>query len=80
MHVKVDNSVNVSNKTAWKFMLVGSIIGLIGFAVDLLYHNSMGALQAAIGETPIEISLHGIPAVILVVFFLVSLWYLIKKG
>lgn len=61
-------------------MLVGSIIGLIGFAVDLLYHNSMGALQEAIGETPIEMSLHGIPVVILVVFFLVSLWYLIKKG
>jgi thiosulfate reductase cytochrome b subunit len=69
-----------SNKVAWKFMLVGSIIGLLGFAIDLLYHNSMGVLQEAIGETPVEITLHGIPVAILVIFFVVSLWYLVKKS
>lgn len=62
-----------SNKTAWKFMLIGSIIGLLGFATDLLYHNSLGVLQEAIGETPIEMALHGVPALVLAVFLLVSL-------
>jgi uncharacterized membrane protein YdjX (TVP38/TMEM64 family) len=69
-----------SNKTAWKFMLIGSIIGLLGFATDLLYHNSLEVLQEAIGETPIEMALHGVPVLVLAVFFLVSLWYLAKKG
>jgi len=68
-----------TSKAAWKFMLIGSIIGLLGFAADLVYHNSMGVLQEAIGETPIEVTLHGVPVAILAVFFLVSLWYLAKK-
>jgi cytosine/uracil/thiamine/allantoin permease len=67
------------SKVAWMFTLIGSIIGLLAFAGDLIYHISTGELQEAIGDTPLETALHAVSLVIFVVFFLVSLSELAKR-
>ncbi len=66
-------------KKGWIVILVVSIIGIIGGIWDVLYHASMGEIMDAIGTTPYETFLHGIPTVAMVVIFLVSLWKVIKK-
>ncbi len=63
----------------WDVILVMSIIGIIGGIWDVLYHASMGQIWDALGETPYENFLHGVPTVAMVIIFLVSLWKVIKK-
>ncbi len=67
------------SKKWWIVILVVSIIGIVGGILDIIYHASMGEIMDAIGTTPEETVLHGVPTVAIVVMFLVSLWKVIKK-
>ncbi len=55
-------------------VLVGSLIGMISYASDLVYHNSMDELGEALGTTLWETSLHVIPVLVLFVLFVVAAW------
>lgn len=66
-------------KGTWKLILVGSIIMLLAVVGDLLYHNSIGEMQDAIGKTPLEMTLHSTPVVIIVAFLLISMWHISKR-
>ncbi len=63
----------------WKLILIGSIVALLAVVGDLLYHNSLGEMQDAIGKTPLEMTLHSAPVVIIVAFLLISIWQIRKK-
>ena len=66
-------------KGAWKLILIGSIIALLAVVGDLLYHNSIGEIQDAIGKTPLEMTLHSTPVVIVVAFLLISMRQISKR-
>lgn len=68
-----------SGKGAWKLILVGSVIVLLAVVGDLLYHNSIGEMQVAIGKTPLEMTLHSTPVVITIIFLVISVWQIVRK-
>ena len=68
-----------SSRGAWKLILIGSIIVLLAVVGDLLYHNSIGEMQDAIGKTPLEMTLHSAPVIIIIIFLIISIQQISKR-
>ncbi len=66
-------------KTSWAIVLVLAIAGIAGGIADIVYHALRGELMEAIGTTPFENLLHGIPVAAIVIIFAVSLREVLKK-
>ncbi len=68
-----------TGRKAWIVAFVFSSVGLLGVLGDLWYHYSLGMISEAIGETPLEMILHLTPAIALLIVFIISLTFIVRK-
>jgi len=66
-------------KTAWIVVLSGSIVGLVSYGMEVFYKSLVGEPQEPPVMFATETIIHSIPAVVLLIFILVSIWQIAGK-